>query len=195
MGMRTRISTPAAAFAIATALILVVVASCSRTGVKPKPGTDESAAASRTHTVDTTRRELEARYRQNEAAFFARDADRVMRLRHPELHSILPDGKVTTREEMYERTRSFIDRVERFDSLFENITALTVNGDTAHAVVAQRTVRKQRLPDGTLHEIRTSVVQRESWIWTTAGWLMWRVDQINPGPTLVDGTPLEKKQP
>jgi hypothetical protein len=62
-------------------------------------------------------------------------------------------------------------------------------------VVAQRTVRKQRLPDGTLHEIRTSVVQRESWIWTTAGWLMWRVDQIKPGPTLVDGKPLEKSAP
>ena len=193
MGMRTPISSPA--LAIATALILGVVASCSRSGVKQKPGIDESAAASRTHTVDKTRRELEARYRQNEAAFFARDPDRVMLLRHPQFHTILPDGKVNTREEMYERTRSFINRVERFDSLSENITGLTVNGDTAHAVVAQRTVRKQRLPDGTLHEIRTSVVQRESWIWTTAGWLMWRVDQIKPGPTLVDGTPLEKKQP
>jgi hypothetical protein len=65
----------------------------------------------------------------------------------------------------------------------------TLAGDTAHAVVEQRTIRRQRLPDGTLHEIRTSVVQRESWIRTGQGWLMWRVDQIQPGQTLVDGKP------
>ncbi len=176
MGMKT--------IMVAAALILVACTGASQTTVKQKE-----------HTVEATRRQLEARYRQNEAAFFARDADRVMLLRHPDFHTILPDGTVNTREQMYERTRSFISRVEKFDSLFENITSLTVDGDTALATVAQRTVRKQRLPDGTLHEIRTSVTQRESWIWTTTGWLMWRVDQVNPGPTLVDGKPLEQKQP
>jgi precorrin-4 methylase len=136
--------------------------------------------------------ELAARYRENEAAFFARDPDRVMTLRHPDFHTITPDGKVNTREQMYDRTRSFINRVEKFDSLTEKITGLTLSGDTAHAVVDQHTVRRQRFPDGTLHEIRTSAVQRESWIKTTAGWLMWRVDHVQPGPTLVDGKPAPK---
>jgi hypothetical protein len=90
---------------------------------------------------------------------------------------------------MYQRTRAFIDRIERFDSLTEEITALTLTGDTAHAIVLQRTVRQQRLNDDLLHEIRTSVVQRESWIRTSKGWLFWRVDQIQPGETLVDGRP------
>jgi hypothetical protein len=63
---------------------------------------------------------------------------------------------------------------------------LTVHGDTAHAVVDQRTVRQQRI-NGELHEVRTSVVQRESWIRAPKGWLMWRVDEIRPGKTLVDG--------
>jgi ketosteroid isomerase-like protein len=142
--------------------------------------------------ADKAKEELEARYRENEAAFFARDADRVMVLRHPDFHTVGPDGKGMTREQMVERTRSFINRVEKFDSLFENITALELRGDTAVATVAQRTVREQRFPDGTLHEIRTSAVQRESWIKTTAGWLMWRVDHVKPGPTLVDGKPAEK---
>lgn len=139
--------------------------------------------------VARVQRELAERYRENEAGFFARDPDRVMRLRHPEFHTITSDGRVSTREQMYERTRAFIGRVERFDSLAETITALTLSGDTAHAIVAQQTVRQQRFPDGTLHEIRTSVVQRESWIRTRQGWLMWRVDQIQPGQTLVDGSP------
>jgi len=139
--------------------------------------------------VARVKRELAERYRENEAGFFSRDPGRVMRLRHPDFHAILPDGRVSNREQMGERTRAFIGRVERFDSLAENIIALSLSGDTALALVDQRTVRQQRFPDGTLHEIRTSVVQRESWIRTPDGWLMWRVDQIQPGPTLVDGRP------
>ncbi len=140
--------------------------------------------------VAVVRRELEARYAENEAGFIARDPDRVMRLRHPEFHTITPDGNVSTREQMYERTRQFIGRIERFDSLTETIVALTLEGDTAHAVIDQRTVRQQRFPDGALHEVRTSVVQRESWMRTPEGWLLWRVDEIQPGTTLVDGNPL-----
>lgn len=137
--------------------------------------------------VAVARRELVARYAENEAGFFARDPDRVMRLRHLDFHTITPDGKVSTREQMYERTRAFIGRIERFDSLTETITSLTLEGDTAHAIVDQRTVRQQRFPDGALHEVRTSVVQRESWKKTSEGWMLWRVDQIQPGATLVDG--------
>jgi hypothetical protein len=140
--------------------------------------------------VTAAKRELAARYAENEAGFFARDPDRVMRLRHPAFHTITPDGNVSTREQMYRRTREFIGRVERFDSLSETITDLRLAGDTAHAVVDQRTVRQQRFPDGALHEVRTSVIQRESWIKTPEGWLLWRVDQIQPGQTLVDGEPV-----
>ncbi|HZN53809.1 MAG TPA: nuclear transport factor 2 family protein [Candidatus Polarisedimenticolaceae bacterium] len=140
--------------------------------------------------VAVAKRELTARYAENEAAFFARDPDRVMRLRHPDFHTITPDGKVSSREQMYERTRQFIARIERFDALSETITGVSLEGDTAHATVDQRTVRQQRFPDGTLHEVRTSVVQRESWKKTSEGWLMWRVDEVQPGQTLVDGKPV-----
>jgi hypothetical protein len=142
-----------------------------------------------TDSLALVRRQLEARYAENEAGFLARDPDRVMRLRHPAFHTITPDGTVSNREQMYERTRMFITRVERFDSLSETITGLTLAGDTAIAIVDQRTVRQQRFPDGSLHQVRTSVVQREAWIRTPQGWLFWRVDQIQPGETLVDGQP------
>jgi hypothetical protein len=152
-----------------------------------------AAVACGTHEdpVAVARRELEARYRENEAGFLAKDPDRVMRLRHPDFHTITPDGKVSTREQMYERTRQFIGRIERWESVSETITALTLEGDTAHATVDQRTRRQQRFPDGTLHEVRTSVTQRESWKRTTNGWLLWRVDEIQPGETLVDGKPIK----
>lgn len=151
------------------------------TGAAQQRGADDSIAR--------VKRELSARYAENEAGFFARDPDLVMRLRHPDFHTITPDGTVSNREQMYARTRTFIGRVERFDSLSETIVELTLAGDTAHAIVDQTTKRSQRFPDGTLHEIRTSVRQRESWIRTAGGWMMWRVDQIQPGQTLVDGRP------
>lgn len=154
-------------------------------------GQAPSRAAPAEDPVAVATRELNARYRENEAGFFARDPDRVMRLRHPDYHAINPDGNVSTRAQMYQRTRDFIARVERFDELSETILSLTRAGDTAHAIVDQRTARQQRRPDGVLHEVRTSVVQRESWIRTPEGWLMWRVDQIQPGQTLVDGRPPE----
>jgi hypothetical protein len=52
-----------------------------------------------------------------------------MRLRHPVFHTITPDGNVSTCEQMYQRTREFIGRIVRFDSLSETITALTLAGD------------------------------------------------------------------
>lgn len=151
-----------------------------------------ATAATAPDPLAEVRRQLEARYAENEAGFFARDPDRVMRLRHPDFHTITPDGKVSTREQMYQRTRDLIGRIERFDSLSEKIIDLTLEGDTAHAVVDQRTVRQQRLDDGALHEVRTSVVQRESWVRNPEGWMLWRVDQIQPGETLLDGKPLPK---
>ena len=135
------------------------------------------------------KRELEARYAENEAGFYARDPDRVMRIRHPDFHSFPPNGEPMNREQMHERTRGFIGRVEKFDEVLEEITGLTVQGDTAHATVDQSTRRQQRFPDGTLHEIRTSVTQRESWIRTSQGWLLWRVDDVHGGYTLVDLMP------
>lgn len=170
---------------LASRLALVVAFVC----VAPFLGYAQQLPVSQSarDSLASVRRELEAQYAENEAGFLARDADRVMRLRHRDFHTVTPDGTVSTRAQMYERTRAFIDRIERFDSLTETITALALAGDTAHAVVLQRTVRQQRLPDGLLHEVRTWVVQRESWIRTADGWLFWRVDQIQPGVTLLDG--------
>ena len=167
---------------LAAAIVLIACGS----GCEQK---HREAPTPREDPLAVVRRALVARYAENEAGFFARDPDRVMLLRHPEFHTITPDGKVSTREQMYERTRAFIGRIERFDSLTETITSLALEGDTAHAIVDQRTVRRQRFPDGALHEVRTSVVQREAWKNTPEGWMLWRVDQIRPGATLIDGKP------
>ena len=137
--------------------------------------------------TDQVRRELEQAYARNEAAFTARDPEAVMSLRHPDFHTVDHTGKLSTRQEMHERTRSLIERVERFDNLRETIRALELHGDTAIATVFQETSRSQRLADGALHKIDTSVTQREWWkygfivslvtiaIWSTVGVAWWKL--------------------
>jgi len=119
----------------------------------------------------------------------ARDPDAVMRLRHPAFHTIDEHGKLSTREQMDERTRRFIGRIIRFDRLRETIQDLEVHGDTAIATVFQETRRWQRFPNGEEHRVDTSVTQREWWRCTRDGWRMWRVDDIRNPVTLVDGEP------
>lgn len=150
------------------------------------------AAPCDTSSVEAVRHGLEAAYAANEAAFNARDPDAVMRLRHPDFHTIDEEGRASTREQMADRTRSLIQRIVRFHSLRETIQRLEVHGDTAIATVFQETSRQQRIQDGSEHRIDTSVTQREWWRCTSKGWLMWRVDEIQNPVTLLDGQPVSK---
>jgi len=143
-----------------------------------------------TASVGSVRKALESAYAANEAAFAARDPDAVMKLRHPDFHTIDERGRLSTRQQMSERTRSLVQRIIRFDVLRETIQQLEVHGDTAIATVFQETSRQQRLGDGTQHRIDTSVTQREWWRCTPEGWRLWRVDEIRNPVTLLDGRPL-----
>ena len=135
------------------------------------------------------RRQIENAYAANEAAFSARDVEAVMRLRHPDFHTIDHSGKLSTRQQMEERTRLFIGRIEHFDMLRETIQELEVHGDTAIARVLQETSRAQRLGDDALHRVDTTVTQREWWRCTSTGWQLWRVDEVAESTLLVDGKP------
>ena len=152
-----------------------------------------SAAEYRCTTVpsatDQVRRELEQAYARNGAAFAARDVEAVMNLRHRDFHTVDHTGKLSTRQEMHERTRSLLARIERFNSVRETIRALELHGDTAIVTVFQETSRSQRLGDGALHQIDSSVTQREWWRCTTKGWQLWRVDEVEEGTLLIDGKP------
>jgi hypothetical protein len=137
----------------------------------------------------TVRRAIERRYEENRAAFLAGDSAAVMRLRHPSFRTVDHRGQVSFRSEFAVRTGMLLRAVERFDTLTFHIDSLDVRGDTAVAVVRQRSARRQRLADGASHLLQTGSVQREWWLQTEGGWLMWKVDRIRPDPVVVDGRP------
>ena len=67
------------------------------------------------------------------------------------------------------------------------IDSLTLRGDTASAIVSQYLDRRALRPDNQYHRVQTWVTQRETWLRTSSGWRMWRVDQLRNQRRLVDG--------
>src|SRR5262245_54577812 len=62
------------------------------------------------------RKALEDWYARNKEAFKSKDAAAIMALRTDDVHTITPDGKVSTRADMETRTRLLLDRVDHFIS-------------------------------------------------------------------------------
>jgi ketosteroid isomerase-like protein len=135
------------------------------------------------------RKAIEAWYDLNIQAFNAKDVVAIMALRTDDFHTTTPDGKANTRADMEAYTKRLLDRIDHFISQDFETGTIDVQGDLASADVTQKTVRMQRLPDGTLHKVEARVVQRETWKHTAQGWKMYTVDNIRDSSILVDDKP------
>jgi hypothetical protein len=134
------------------------------------------------------RREIEARYAENSAAFKAKDTTAVYVLRADAFHTETPDGLTHSFDDMRAYTRRLFDMIAQFDSIAFRIDSLGFRGDTVVAVAFQYTERLQHLPpDSALHHVTMSVVQREQWVPSDRGWLLWRVDEIRDQQRWIDG--------
>jgi ketosteroid isomerase-like protein len=141
------------------------------------------------------RKAIEAWYDLNIEAFNKKDVAAVMALRTEDFHTTTADGKVNTRADMEAYTKRLLDRIDHFISQDFEIGTIDVQGDLASADVTQKTVRMQRLADGTLHKVEARVVQRETWKHTAQGWKMYTVDNIRDGSVLVDDKPYKPVTP
>jgi ketosteroid isomerase-like protein len=139
--------------------------------------------------VGGVRQELERLYQANTQAFLRRDPAAVMALRADDFHTVAADGTARNRAEMEQYIRGIINGVERWIALSETIDSLEVRGDTAVAIVSQHADRMALRPDNRVHHVETWVTQRETWIRTTGGWKMWRVDNLRGQRREVDGQP------
>jgi len=173
-----------------TALILGLtialrgVASSDDTKLKVKHGMTVAVDKSK-----PVRKAIESWYASNIDAFARKDVAAVMALRTEDFHTLTPDGTLNTRAAMEARTRDFVGRIDHFILQDFQIGTIEVAGDLASADIHQRTVRMQRFPDGTLHKVDASVVQRETWKHVPEGWKLYRVDDIRDSVLLVDDEP------
>ena len=151
-----------------------------------EPGADVASA----NRLALVRRELDARYAENSAAFAARDSGRVYRLRAPTFHTETPDGRTHSFADMKAYTARLFGMIARFDTISFRIDSLSLRGDTAVAIVYQYTSRLQHLPStpaAEVHRVAAAVRQREQWVPGREGWLLWRVDQVRDQGLWIDG--------
>jgi dipeptidyl aminopeptidase/acylaminoacyl peptidase len=110
-----------------------------------------------------------------------------MALRTDDFHAVTPDSAVHDRAEMEQSTHALLDGIDRWIALSFDIDSLEVSGDLARAVVRQHADRMARRSDGLVHHVETWVTQREIWRRTSAGWKLYRVDNIRDQRRLIDG--------
>ena len=183
--MKNRLIVVASLFALSCSLAWVTH---SQSGPKVKVKGGKLIVRDKSKPV---RRAIEAWYDRNIEALNAKDVAAVMALRTDDFHTLTPDGKVNTRADMEAYTKRLIDRIDHFISQDFEIGTIDVQGDIASADVTQKTVRMQRLADGTLHKVEARVVQRESWKHTAQGWKMYTVDNIRDSSILIDDKPYQ----
>lgn len=162
-------------------IALLLLIGCGRGSVRPGDGVEDDTAA--------VRAEPQRLYALNTAAYMRNDIDAVMALRTPGFHTESPDGKVQDRDAMQLYIQGIMNGVRKWNEITFTIDSLTVNGDTAYALVSQYVDRTALRPDEQVHQVQTWVTQREIWIRTGRTWLMWRVDQLRNQRRVVDGVP------
>lgn len=107
----------------------------------------------------------------------------------PDLAVKLVDGTILERKQIEEGMKRDSDWILSVsDQTTTRIECLELNGKEAVLVTDQHFV--QTVPDrkdGSPHELITNVKHRQTWVYTKAGWLTKRVDELKQGPTYLDG--------
>ncbi len=194
--MKNRLIGIATLFALSCSLAWVTYSQSSASQIAPNQATSRKVKVKNGALIERdkskpVRKAIEAWYDQNIEAFNKKDLAAVMALRTDDFHTTTPDGKLNTRADMEAYTKRLLERIDHFISQQFEIGTIDVQGDLASADVTQKTVRMQRLADGTLHKVEARVVQREAWKHTSQGWKMYTVDNIRDGSVLVDDQPYQ----
>ena len=108
---------------------------------------------------------------------------------------VSPDGKVHEREEMgkYQKVNAATTKkVNSYSVTIESVTPMT--GGDFGVIVLQKYDRDQAPMDqpGKTHNIKTSVVQRETWHLQHGSWKIRRIEELLTGPVYFDGKIMEQ---
>lgn len=122
--------------------------------------------------------------------FGAKDLAAVSRQMPQDFTIQLIDGTTLNREQVIHGMQEDLNSVLSIDvdRTYTRIECLTLRGKEATVYTTQQYVRT--IPDrkdGGPHEVITSVRHRETWAYGKDGWVAKRVQEIEQGPTYLDG--------
>lgn len=142
------------------------------------------------------RKELEDQYKKLAEAHDRKDLKVIVGLKTADFHAIFPDGRVGDSRMMEEYSRQFLaNNQPPFNQKF-TIQKLTVSENRLIAVaeVFQEVTRYREL-EGKRRTVETSVLQRETWVKTAAGWKLKSVDNVRDQKRFIDGKRVDPTKP
>jgi ketosteroid isomerase-like protein len=135
------------------------------------------------------RDEIQSRIDESVEAAEAKDVAAKMHYFAPDLTLKLVDGTVLDRKQIEEGMKRDTDwTLSVSDQTTIRIECLELKGKETVLVTDQHFVRTvPDRKDGSPHELVTNVKHRETWVYTEAGWLTKRVEELKQGLTYLDG--------
>lgn len=146
--------------------------------------------------IDSVKKILIERYKALGEAMDERNLEKILSFKTSDFHSIGPDGKVLDNVTMKEYTRQFItNNIPPYNSKFTILNLrLSDNKVVAVVDVLQESARKRELA-GKIRDVKTSVVQTETWIFTDGEWKLKLVDNEHDQKRFVDGKRVDPTKP
>lgn len=133
--------------------------------------------------------EIQARIDESIEAAEANDFAAKVHYFAPDLTLKLADGSVLDRKQLEEGMKRDSDWILAVsDQTTIKIECLQLKGKEAVVVTDQHFVRTvPDRKDGSPHELVTNVKHRETWVYASTGWLTTRIEELEQGPTYLDG--------
>ena len=139
-------------------------------------------------------RAIEKQYTQQARAYYENNPDLIRAVRDPGFHSQPPGKPRWTPEDAEAYLKASFQQVKRTLHVSFDIESLSVRGDTALVHIHQHWKREQDV-GGKVVLVDTQAHQREWWLKHPDGWKIFFVDDVHPGPWIVDGTRVSTSNP
>jgi hypothetical protein len=146
--------------------------------------------------IDSVKKILNSRYEALSKAMDEKDLKKILSFKTSDFHSIGPDGRVLDNITMKEYSRQFITNNIPPYNIKNTILNLRLSDNKIVAVVdvLQESVRKRDLL-GKVREVKTTVLQTETWIFTNKKWKLKLVDNVHDQKRYIDGKRVDPTKP
>jgi hypothetical protein len=146
--------------------------------------------------IDSVKKILNERYMALAATMDERNLEKILSFKTADFHAIGPDGKVLDHISMKEYTRQFITNNIPPYNIKNTILNVRLSDNKILAVVdvLQESIRKRELL-GKVREVKTSVLQTETWIFSEGEWKLKLVDNVHDQKRFVDGKRVDPTKP
>jgi hypothetical protein len=146
--------------------------------------------------IETVKQLLNKRYEALAKTMDQQDLDKIVSFRTADFHAIGPDSRVLDNITMKEYSRQFITNNIPPYNIKNTIVKLRLSENKIVAVadVLQEVTRKRELL-GKVRDVRTSVQQTETWIYTEKEWKLKIVDNVHEQKRFVDGKRVDPTKP